>query len=573
MTMKNVEGFGRRALTALYVTGLLGMIVIWAGVYITREFGDAARQAAYEDISGGWTLDAAGTEPADLDKLGDYMDEETGVLSIYYRLPTMDSDEGLVYRSKDVYTKLLAGDEVIYETNVPESGLYNRSPGNLWNTATVHQQYAGSVLEMRIYMVYDAGAVTVDHTLWGNKTEIILGLCGDRIGALLVSMLMVIVGLVLIGFSLMPVYGRKKRGFSAVWLGVYSMIIGLWSAIETNVVQFMVSDMRILQLIDNMVMVVGALPVLLYLDGEYGILKNRLIRILGYIDAIYILVAVIIQFSGIADMHAMLPFAMLMMLVYSVVLLGWMVCRSVKLIRKRESLSSCVLQLTGICAVSLSALFELFMRYSQGDHMDRAAYIRVGMFAFIICFSLSSQIQTYKLITNGLKFDIISNLAYSDGLTGLGNRTAYLEALDAYAAGETNVSQLGIVFLDVNNLKKVNDNQGHEKGDEMITIASRIISDSFGQFGKSYRIGGDEFCVLMAGPPLQEHYEKGLSTFQQLIDEANQAKWYTYVIQIANGFSICSSMDRESIDAAVKAADSAMYENKSMLKREKGMVV
>lgn len=231
-----------------------------------------------------------------------------------------------------------------------------------------------------------------------------------------------------------------------------------------------------------------------------------------------------------------------------------------------KPITGCALQLSGICALWLFGFCESF-RFSYADKMDRAEFIRIGMLIFVICFAISSQIETYKIIENGLKFDIISNLAYSDGLTGLGNRTAYLEQLEQYAGGEEELEHLGIVFLDVNNLKKVNDNQGHEKGDELITIASRIISDSFGRFGKAYRIGGDEFCVLMTGDDLQERYEKALAEFQMLIDEANKAKWYTYEIQIANGFAICNDISKKNIDETIMMADDAMYVNKNLLKR------
>ena len=112
----------------------------------------------------------------------------------------------------------------------------------------------------------------------------------------------------------------------------------------------------------------------------------------------------------------------------------------------------------------------------------------------------------------------------------------------------------------------MNDSQGHEKGDELIVAASKIIADSFGKSGQSYRIGGDEFCVLMTGGSLQEKYEAGFARFQQLIDDANRVKGRTYEIQIANGFSICDMISREKIDEAVAAADSAMYANKSFLK-------
>ena len=87
-------------------------------------------------------------------------------------------------------------------------------------------------------------------------------------------------------------------------------------------------------------------------------------------------------------------------------------------------------------------------------------------------------------------------------------------------------------------------------------------TDSFGHYGKAYRIGGDEFCVFITGINIEEKYKKGLLVFNELITEANLAKWYPYPIQIAHGFSICQEFTRDKIDEAIAIADSEMYHNK-----------
>lgn len=568
--MKKGEEVARKLIAPMYVLGLLGMLVIVVAVYITREFREGGERVAdYTDISDEWTLDSEGTKPVDLGSLGEYMDEETGVLSIYHRLPLMDGDESLVFRSKDVYTKLLIDEKVVYETKVYESRFYNRSPGNLWNIAKFHDECSGALVEMQIYMVYDTNAVTVDNTIWGDKADIVHTFLKEKLFGITVSMLMIIIGLILIAVDLMPAYSHARKNHGMIWLGLYSSLIGVWSVLETNVMQFFVADMRVLQLIGNIIMILDSMPLLLYLDCEYQIFKNRMMQLFCYFNIVYILVSVGLQLSGVSDLHVVLPGAMLSMVVSCVVLLEWVVVELSSMIRRHQSVLHYALQLSGLGALWISALCEM-VRYSQSDHMDRAEYMRVGMLIFVICLAISSQLETYRLFENGLKYDIISSLAYSDGLTGLGNRTAYLEQIEAHASGETGISQLGIVFLDVNNLKKVNDNQGHEKGDELITIASKIIANSFGKHGKSYRIGGDEFCVLMTGISLQEKYETGLAEFQRLIEEANRVKGRTYEIQIANGFRICDTINREKIDEAVMAADTAMYANKSFLKNKAG---
>ena len=565
--MKRTLHKRERSIGLLYAIGLLGMLAIIVLICIDRQGQtQLAKEASYQDISSSWTLDKEGKHPADVKKLGEYMDAESGVLSIYYQLPGMESDISLVYRSKDVYTRVLADDEVLYETSVLESALYNRSPGNLWNMLTIHPEDSAKCLELQIYMVYDTNAITVDSLLLGDKAEIILGLFKDNMSGIIVSALLILIGIVLVVIDLFPYYGRAKKNHSLFWVGVFAFLTGVWSLIETNVLQFCVSDMRILQLIDNMLMVVDSMPLLMYLDCEYQIFKYKGMRILGYINVGYILLCVAVQYSNTGDLHHMLNGAVLLMMTTDFVLFVWVIRMLLKLKKEKKPILNCALQISGICSLWILGIAEA-VRSMHADRMDRAGLVRVGMLLLCLFLAISSQIEAHKIVEQGLKYDLISKLAYSDGLTGLGNRTAYLEQLEAYVHSEKELEQIGIVYLDVNNLKTVNDEQGHEFGDELIRIAASIIADSFGHFGKAYRIGGDEFCVLMTGSDLQDRYEKGRSIFRQLIDEANQADWYSFKVQVAHGFAVCNDFTREKIDEAISVADSEMYENKLELKK------
>ena len=188
------------------------------------------------------------------------------------------------------------------------------------------------------------------------------------------------------------------------------------------------------------------------------------------------------------------------------------------------------------------------------------------MLILCICFGIGSQLETYKIVEQGLKYDLVSSLAYRDGLTGIGNRTAYLEKLESYKNTSHSFKQLGIVYLDVNNLKTVNDNYGHEYGDKLILTAAQIIEASFGAHGKSYRVGGDEFCVLMTGNATKESYESALTVFQQMIEKENKSKNNVYTLQIAHGFCICEDFTDGKLEEAIAQADSEMYRNKIALK-------
>ena len=551
----------------MYTLCLLGMFLILGLVLISREKKyETKTDATYKNITAEWFLDKEYTSPVNVKKLGEYMDKNVGVLSMYYQLPETSSDISLIYRSKDVYTRVLSENEVLYQTNVYESKYYNKSPGNLWNVLTINSKYSGKCIEIEINMVYDTDALTVDSIFLGDKADIILGLFGDNIWGIIISLLMILLGFGLIVMDCLPSYEAAKKNHALFWIGIFSLFTGMWSLLETNVIQFCVKDMRILQLVNNMLMIIDSIPVLLYLNNEYEIFKYRIMRIIGYISTIYIMIAIFVQlFAKNMDFHHMLTGSILLMIVTDVVLFIWIIITTFKLRNDKSSIIRGLLQLTGLCSLWFCGVFE-GIRSLNVDRMDRAGLIRVGMLILCLCLATSSQIEAYKIVEQGLQFDFVSKLAYSDGLTGLGNRTAYLEQIANYCNSEDNNSTLGIIYLDVNNLKQVNDGQGHEFGDKLIRLSAYIIDETFGHYGKSYRIGGDEFCVLLTGDNVKENYNEGLLSFVDIIKEANTAKWYPFPIQIAHGFAICDKITPENIQNAISQADNEMYANKQLLK-------
>ena len=86
-------------------------------------------------------------------------------------------------------------------------------------------------------------------------------------------------------------------------------------------------------------------------------------------------------------------------------------------------------------------------------------------------------------------------LSYRDALTNLYNRNRYMSVLEKYGQNKGQlIRNVGVVYMDLNELKKVNDEQGHEAGDSYIRRAAQQIVAVFPEH--TYRIGGDEFVVL-----------------------------------------------------------------------------
>ena len=99
----------------------------------------------------------------------------------------------------------------------------------------------------------------------------------------------------------------------------------------------------------------------------------------------------------------------------------------------------------------------------------------------------------------------MESLAEIDGMTGLYNRSKYLGIINNSYESQENIA---VIFWDVNNLKKTNDTKGHETGDVLI----RTIADSIHMLTtdehKAFRIGGDEFVMIMSNSTKEDAIKK-----------------------------------------------------------------
>ena len=115
-----------------------------------------------------------------------------------------------------------------------------------------------------------------------------------------------------------------------------------------------------------------------------------------------------------------------------------------------------------------------------------------------ICTSIAiSFLVIYIGIEKESKDILMAKLLRTDTLTGLSNRNLYEERVLFYKNSEV-VSNLGVIFCDVNGLKYVNDNFGHAKGDQLIIKFGNILKNHFTLY-EVFRISGDEFIVLVNG--------------------------------------------------------------------------
>ncbi len=159
------------------------------------------------------------------------------------------------------------------------------------------------------------------------------------------------------------------------------------------------------------------------------------------------------------------------------------------------------------------------------------------------------------------KAEIFVELAKKDLHTGLLNRNAYY----AWFEDRTDFRNCGCIMFDLNDLKKCNDTYGHEAGDEYIKSAASIINFVYSKVGKIFRIGGDEFCVIIEDAA-SLNIDVFTQRFDTLVDDHNANGSLMNTLKLAYGFAIFDSNLDSDFSDTLKRADKKMYEHKSVIK-------
>ncbi len=198
------------------------------------------------------------------------------------------------------------------------------------------------------------------------------------------------------------------------------------------------------------------------------------------------------------------------------------------------------------------------------DRQQIAATLISVLLLATVLLLLMKKNSTEKLEAEKKNSRAFRNMANTDALTGVKNKYAYSEyeaALDRRIQ-EKELVDVGVAVCDINNLKQVNDAQGHLAGDQLIKEACAMICSSFAH-SPVFRIGGDEFVVLLEKADFYAKDDILNKLNQQIEDNLKKGG-----VVIAIGVSVLMPGDKY-LHVVFERADLMMYERKKELKGRK----
>ncbi|MDK2956108.1 MAG: hypothetical protein PWQ57_1604 [Desulfovibrionales bacterium] len=202
--------------------------------------------------------------------------------------------------------------------------------------------------------------------------------------------------------------------------------------------------------------------------------------------------------------------------------------------------------------------------------MERTFRFRHGSGEMRYCSLHVSRMQNGHLVVNGHDVteiraaqERIRYMALHDPLTGLPNRQLFADRIEhAFRLAKRNNSMLGLLYVDLDRFKAMNDTHGHAFGDAVLCEAGRLLSANSRESDTVARIGGDEFVLLLQD---LESSDQALLVAKRVVEGLNQpgGAGSVYLLGASVGVAI-HPRDGESPQTLLQAADRAMYQAKGM---------
>ncbi len=185
--------------------------------------------------------------------------------------------------------------------------------------------------------------------------------------------------------------------------------------------------------------------------------------------------------------------------------------------------------------------------------------IGIGMLSILSISAMATNVTNYKKTQTQLKnvYSYLEYLGKHDVLTKLFNRSFYTEELNRLE--RSILRPISAIFIDMNGLKTINDDFGHDVGDDLLRRMGNILNRTISNTSyTASRIGGDEFVVMMPGAN-QKTVESIILNVEELLNIDNQY-YASQPISIAIGYA--TTQDHENIENMLKRADMLMYQKK-----------
>lgn len=465
-----------------------------------------------------------------------------GVRNVYHFTMDADIEECSIFCFYTVhqYADVYYGNEKVYTLTADEKNRVGKSISSNWVIVPIHRQDIGKDVTIVLTPLFESMVdYEVEFQLGSYYSSVYNQLKAD-LPQLFVSLLCIFNGFVIMTVYIYFVWKMKTSSWDIFFLGSFSLVLGLWrlTDVKSSPLVFSENPMALGYITIGSLFLCCA-PLLLLMSTLYSKKKQRVLLLIAIAMSFVSIVVVCLQWLGVFEFKQMLPVSHLMMVLAMLIvfLMGAM---------SRKDNTASALYKTGkyFIIVSVGIVLDIIHFYATNSSAD----VMFTLIAFIV----------YELILFLTYFIATVQKAHMDARTGLYNKARWNEIVSSHAP---RADETGFIMIDMNALKWVNDNFGHEAGDRIIFNFANILRSVFPSSCTISLWGGDEFAIMTLNMK-KDAIEDCLKQLKEQVKRHNEST-SDPSIQYAVGYVVSGDYPNKDNFALIDIADKRMYEDKN----------
>lgn len=476
-------------------------------------------------------------------------------------LPTyIKSGDSVAFYTNHHSVRAYVDEVLIYEFKEKER-FHSKTPGNAWHNLRLEKEHGGEVLTVVLLPSYLSVSEYIPDFQYGKVDALLGQIVKSEAFSLFLCVILFIMGVFIIVGTIF-FYKQLQISRSLIWLGLFTVMVSLWSVSDINIIPLFIGHHLLLSQISFICLKLLFIPVIIFVREMYESKKEPVIDMLCILSILDFFVTILLQLLGILDLKETISFTHILFITAAIYIIFVNIKNLIK--GNKQVKKSMQVHLISIVLVAVFACMDLIVYYMLYAR-DSGRFTKIGLLGYILILLYLAIHRSVKLINTNEQLDRVKEFAKRDAITQLSNRAAFEEEIHAIAPED--YLNYSVAIFDLNDLKEFNDLYGHSMGDYYIIISSEIIQDVFGKYGKVYRIGGDEFCAIMLNI--------SLNMFRNLEDKMNKrmdglnGMFFESKMSIASGYAHFNPNQDLSIHDTFQRADKNMYEHKHKMKHLK----
>ena len=431
----------------------------------------------------------------------------------------------------------------------------SRSPGNVYAAVRLPHDCMGKELTIEfVPALSDSIEFQLPNPSFGGFAAKMMFTFRQELGQNIVGLIAAFLGFTSILLATMLLSGFRYR--EGMFIGVFAILFSMYNLTESDFDFYFISNPYYTYVLDYTTFTLMPVFLIAFLRERLGGRRRKITGIILYLDIGLFLLELMLHFTGLMDMREFLP---ILHINYAAeFFIVFLFFATMKGSGQRKRL---ILQMIPILLGILmdGAVYYLHWNLESSD----STFTAVGVLLFLVTEMSSVWHYSVEIYAESLKSQEYQLMAYMDALTGIGNRRAFDAEKEVIRAGKREYGSLIVASVDLNDLKLTNDTLGHGAGDFLIRSAADVLSDLTADSGHAFRVGGDEFLLLLYDISEWDFVIR-LKIMEEKIAAINEKSDARLSLSLGYEPVLCGDVEK-----ALAIADKKMYVQKNKYKQEK----